>query len=264
VVIVAAAAEHTNAAWSLALSVPPWYFVMRLIRAMRLQHEELKASRAAESRAAAEAERGRLAREMHDVLAHSLSALALQLESTRLLARDRDTDAEVVRALDGAHHLAAQGLDEVRRAIAAARGDQLPGPERLQDLARAFEQQSGVPVALSVTGEPRELAPDARLAIYRSAQEALTNVRRHSTAERVDVRLDYRQDATVLAVEDHAAGPPPTAPIGGGYGLTGMRERAELLGGTLRAEPTNSGFLVELWLPEPKPVQPTPATAPAR
>jgi signal transduction histidine kinase len=261
VVSVAAASHHTNAAWSLAISVPPWFFVMRLIRAMRLQHDELKASRAAESRAAAEAERGRLAREMHDVLAHSLSALALQLESTRLLARDRDTDAEVVRSLDSAHHLAAQGLDEVRRAIAAARGDELPGPERLPDLAKAFEQHSGVPVALAVTGEPRELASDARLAIYRTAQEALTNVRRHSTAESVDVRLDYRSDATVLAVEDHAAGPPPPVPIGGGYGLTGMRERAELLGGSLRAEPTDSGFLVELCLPEPKPVQPTPAAA---
>jgi signal transduction histidine kinase len=264
VVVVAAASHHGNAAISLALSVPPWYFVMRLIRAMRLQHEELRASRAAEARAAAEAERGRLAREMHDVLAHSLSALALQLESTRLLARDRDTDADVVRSLDSAHHLAAQGLDEVRRAIATARGDQLPGPERLQDLAQAFEQHSGVPVALSIAGEPHELAPDARLAIYRTAQEALTNVRRHSTAESVSVRLDYRPDATVLAVEDHAAGPPPPPSIGGGYGLTGMRERAELLGGTLRAEPTDSGFVVELWLPEPKPVQPTTVAAPGR
>jgi signal transduction histidine kinase len=264
VVAVAAAAHHGNAAISLAISVPPWYFVMRLMRAMRLQTEELRASRAAEAKAAAEAERGRLAREMHDVLAHSLSALALQLESTRLLARDRDADEEVVQALDGAHHLAAQGLDEVRRAIAAARGDQLPGPERLSNLAEVFEQHSGVPVALAVTGEPHELAPDARLAIYRTAQEALTNVRRHSTAESVSVRLDYRPDATVLAIEDNAAGPPPPAPIGGGYGLTGMRERAELLGGTLRAEPTDSGFLVELWLPEPKPVQATTATATGR
>lgn len=265
VVVVAAASHHGNAAISLALSVPPWYFVMRLIRAMRLQHEELKASRAAESRAAAEAERGRLAREMHDVLAHSLSALALQLESTRLLARDRDADADVVRALDNAHHLAAQGLDEVRRAIAAARGDQLPGPEGLKALAEAFEQHSGIPVELAVSGEPRELAPDARLAIYRTAQEALTNVRRHSTAESVEVRLDYRPQSTVLTVEDRAAsGPPPPAPVGGGYGLTGMRERAALLGGTLRAEPTDSGFVVELWLPEAKRAQPTAVGAPAR
>jgi signal transduction histidine kinase len=263
VVAVAAAHHHGNAAISLVVSVPPWFFVMRLIRAMRLQHEELKASRAAEALAAAEAERGRIAREMHDVLAHSLSALALQLESTRLLARDRDTDPEVVHALDGAHHLAAQGLDEVRRAVAAARGDQLPGPDRLQDLARAFQQHSGVPVALTVMGEPHELPPDARLAIYRTAQEALTNVRRHSTAESVNVRLDYRPDETVLAIEDNAPGPPPSAPIGG-YGLTGMRDRAELLGGTLRAEPTDSGFLVELRLPELAPVQRTAATAPGR
>jgi signal transduction histidine kinase len=262
---VAAAAGHSTAAISLLLSVPPWYFVMRLIRAMRLQHEELKASRAAEARAATEAERGRLAREMHDVLAHSLSALALQLESTRLLARDRDTDPDVVRALDGAHHLAAEGLDEVRRAIAAARGDQLPGPEGLEALTEAFEQHSGIPVALTVSGEPRELASDARLAIYRTAQEAFTNVRRHSTAESVDVRLDYQPEATVLTVEDRAAiGPPPPTPIGGGYGLTGMRERAELLGGTLRAEPTNSGFVVELRLPEAKPAQPTTVLAPGR
>jgi signal transduction histidine kinase len=259
VVVVAGAYHHGNAAISLALSVPPWYFVMRLIRAMRFQHEELKASRAAEARAAAEAERGRLAREMHDVLAHSLSALALQLESTRLLARDRDTDADVVRALDGAHHLAAQGLDEVRRAISAARGEELPGPERLEALAEAFEQHSGIPVALAVTGEPRELAPDARLAIYRTAQEALTNVRRHSTAVSVEVGLDYRPEATVLKVEDRAPGPPPAAPLGGGYGLTGMRERAELLGGTLRAEPTGSGFVVELRLPELKPTRTTAA-----
>jgi signal transduction histidine kinase len=263
VVAVASAAHHTNAAWSLVLSVPPWFFVMRLIRAMRLQHDELKASRAAEASAAAEAERGRLAREMHDVLAHSLSALALQLESTRLLARDRDADEDVVRALDSAHHQAAQGLDEVRRAVAAARGDQLPGPERLEALVAAFEQQSGIHVGLSVMGRPRELAPDARLAVYRTAQEALTNVRRHSTAESVDLRLDYRADSTVLTVEDAAAsGPPPPPPIGGGYGLTGMRERAELLGGTLRAEPTDAGFVVELRLPEPKPVEPTTAGAP--
>ena len=88
---------------------------------------------------------------------------------------------------------------------------------------------------LEVSGEPRELAPDARLAVYRTAQEALTNVRRHATAERVDVRLDYRPASTVLVVEDHAVpGVPPPVDLSvaaGGFGLTGMRERAELLGG---------------------------------
>ncbi len=242
-----------GAATSVLLGAVPWFLVMRLMRDAREQHQALVASQAGEARAAAAAERGRLAREMHDVLAHSLSALALQLESTRLLARDRGVDADVTRGLDQAHHLAASGLEEARRAIAAARGDELPGPERLGALAEAFGQQSGLPVAVEVTGAPRELAPDARLAVYRTAQEALTNVRRHAEAERVRMRLEYGTSTTVLVVEDHApAGAPPPVglgPAGNGYGLTGMRERAELLGGELLAEPTGDGFRVELRLP---------------
>ena len=250
VIVAAALAGRGSQAISLALAVPPWFFVMRLMRAVHARNDALKASQAAEGRAAAEAERGRIAREMHDVLAHSLSALALQLESGRLLARDRDTDPDVIRALDQAHHLAAQGLDEARRAIAAARGEKVPGPERLQTLAEAFEDQSGVPVALAVSGTPHELAPDARVAIYRAAQEALTNVRRHATAANVDIQLEYRPDATVLVVEDRSiAGAPPPDIGDGGYGLTGMRERAELLGGTFAAGPTEIGFRVELRLP---------------
>jgi signal transduction histidine kinase len=236
--------------------IVPWFFAMRLLRYIAGQRDELKDSRAAEARAAAAAERGRLAREMHDVLAHSLSALALQLETTRLLARSRGVDGDVALAIDKAHHLAASGLDEARRAIAAERGDELPGPERIGALADAFAEQSGLPVAVEIHGEPRDLAPEARLAMYRTAQEALTNVRRHATAERVEVKLDYLPDSTVLVVEDHAlAGSPPVA-LGvrsGGYGLTGMRERAELLGGELLAAPTGGGFRVELRLPGDEP-----------
>jgi signal transduction histidine kinase len=250
---VAAAAGHGAAALSVLLGAVPWFFVMRLMRRLRDEHAALEASQAAEARAAAAAERGRLAREMHDVLAHSLSALALQLESSRLLARDRGADADVVRSLDQAHHLAASGLEEARRAIAAARGEELPGPDRLEALSTAFAEQSGVPVQLTVHGERRDLPPDMQLAIYRTAQEALTNIRRHATPERVEVRLSYGGEETVLAVEDrgdaHAPLPAGPAQNGGGYGLAGMRERAELLGGRLLAEPTASGFRVELSLP---------------
>jgi signal transduction histidine kinase len=189
---------------------------------------------------------------MHDVLAHSLSALALQLESTRMLAADRGVDKDVTRAIDQAHELAASGLQEARRAIATARGDeQLPGPDRIGVLADEFAEQSGLPVALAVRGEPRRLAPDARLALYRTAQEALTNVRRHAAAERVAIELSYLTQRTVLVVEDWSSpGTPPPPPLAGaGYGLTGMRERAELLGGELLAEPTDTGFRVELRLP---------------
>ena len=231
----------------------PWFIVLRLIRRMREAHLALKLSQASEARAAADAERGRLAREMHDVLAHSLSALALQLETTRLLAREHGVDADVTQAIDQAHHLAVGGLDEARHAISAARGDELPGPERLAALAAAFSEQSGVPVDVEVVGAPHALAPDARLAIYRTAQEALTNVRRHAVPDRVQVRLRYDDDGTVLTVEDRGAATVPVAvgpPSGpGGYGLTGMRERAELLGGRLAAEPIDGGFRVQLWLP---------------
>ena len=233
--------------------IVPWFLAMRLLHYVGDQRDALQASRDAEARAAAAAERGRMAREMHDVLAHSLSALALQLETTRLLARSRGVDADVTQAIDRAHHLAASGLDEARRAIATERGDELPGPERIGALADAFAERSGLPVAVEVHGEPRELAPEARLAFYRTAQEALTNVQRHAIAERVDVELKYLPDSTVLIVEDHGIDGTP-APVavgltGGGYGLTGMRERAELLGGELLAAPTTNGFRVELRLP---------------
>jgi signal transduction histidine kinase len=230
------------------LSIIPWFLVMRLVGQLHDEREELRASRAAHAESVALAERGRVARDMHDVLAHSLSALALQLEGARLLAHDRGADPDVVAAVERAHHLAADGLAEARDAIAALRGEALPGPERLQHLADAFAGDC----RLTVVGEPRELGSEARLAIYRTAQEALTNVLRHSAYERVDIRLGYEADGTRLEVRDHGPGAPVTvggASPGGGYGLTGMRERAELLGGRLTAEPTSDGFRVELWLP---------------
>jgi signal transduction histidine kinase len=235
----------------LVFSVVPWFLIARMIRRLAARRdraeelvEELRESRAAAAQSAAMAERGRVARDMHDVLAHSLSALALQLEGTRLLAQGRGADPEVVAGLEHAHRLAASGLTEARQAIAALRGDELPGPERLQDLAEAFGPNAG----LTVIGTPRETSSEARLALYRTAQEALTNVRRHSAADRVELRLEYAPGGTTLLVQDHGPGAPVMAG-GGGYGLTGMRERAELLGGRLCAEPTADGFKVELWLP---------------
>jgi signal transduction histidine kinase len=249
----------------LLFSVVPWFLVMRLVRRLLERGreaealvDELRESRAAHAESAAIAERSRLARDMHDVLAHSLSALALQLEGARLLARDRGSDPEVVAAVERAHHLAAGGLAEARQAIGALRGDELPGPERLGALADAFAEHSDAPCSVEVTGEPRELSSEARLALYRTAQEALTNARRHSAADRVEIALRYADDGTTLVVRDFGPGAPVVVPADangtgaggpGGYGLTGMRERAELLGGRLCAEPTADGFRVELWLP---------------
>src|SRR5581483_7973825 len=211
---------------------------------------ELEASQAAQAEAATLAERQRLAREMHDVLAHSLSGLVLNLEGARLLATRTHASGDVSAALDRAHRLAKSGLEEARRAIGMLRGDDLPGPDRLAALAAEFEEESGVACRFAVSGDEREIGPDGRLTLYRVAQEALTNIRKHARPVSVDVHLGYEPSGTRLVVEYAAPGgerPPPGD--GTGYGLTGMRERAELLGGSLAAGPTATGFRVEVWVP---------------
>lgn len=211
---------------------------------------ELTESRAAQANAAALAERQRLAREMHDVLAHSLSGLALELEGGRLLAESRHTDPEVVRKLEHAHRLAKSGLAEARRAIGLLRDEDLPGPEGLPQLLHHLQHDTAVPASFSTTGVQRSLAPEAQLTLYRTAQEALTNVRKHARCTRLEMQLAYEDRGTRLTVENFGtAVEGRTQQDKGGYGLTGMRERAELLGGSLTADHTSTGFRVELWIP---------------
>ena len=211
---------------------------------------ELEQTRAAQAQAAALAERQRLAREMHDVLAHALSGLVLNLETARLLAGQTGADPQVGSAIGRAHRLAKTGLAEARRAIGMLHDDALPGPERLAVLAAEFEADTGVSCAVATTGSGRDLGADGRLTLYRVTQEALTNIRKHARAGRVEIRLAYEPSGTRLTIEDFGTCHERPAPTGGnGYGLTGMKERAELLGGTLTAAPTAAGFCVELWVP---------------
>jgi signal transduction histidine kinase len=235
------------------LGVIAFYVVARLAGRLAEGQEqaerlllELEQTRDAQARAAVLAERQRLAREMHDVLAHSLSGLALQLEGARLRAAGHG-DPDLVDSLERAHQLARTGIDEARRAIGMLRDDELPGPERLPGLIEEFERDAGIPASITIAGESRALGSDARLTLFRTAQEALTNIRKHASPQRVELRLTYESAGTRLSVEDF--GEPSAAADGNGYGLTGMRERAELLGGTLAAEPTGAGFRVELWVP---------------
>jgi signal transduction histidine kinase len=210
--------------------------------------EELRAAREGQLEAARTEERARLAREIHDVLAHTLSALAVQVEAAKLIV-ETDTDrTRAVQSLDRAHRLAQEGLQEVRRAVGALRGDSLPGPDALPELVRTFEGDSGIACRLVVAGRPVHLGPEAGLAIYRTAQEALTNVSRHADASEVALQLRYLDDGGAeLVVEDR--GRPRAGPASGGYGLTGIRERAELLGGSLEAGPVADGFRVRLRVP---------------
>jgi signal transduction histidine kinase len=256
------------------LSIAVTAFFGRRIRQQEQQADqmllELERTRGADLRAAALAERQRLAREMHDVLAHSLSGLLVQLEGARLLAAgDPGADPRIGSTIERAHHLAKNGLDEARRAISMLRGDELPGAEGIQTMASEFERDSGIPCTLVTTGQQREVGSETKLALYRVAQEALTNIRKHAHPERVEMSLDYLPDEVSLTVADIGAEgvTAPGAGSGGGaagqigsagsglsgdgsgYGLTGMRERAELLGGTLTAGPTGYGFRVQLRVP---------------
>jgi len=235
--------------------------LVRLSENHQIQARELLAeeerTRLARNEAAALDERGRIARELHDVLAHSLSALSVELEGARLLALDRDVDSDVIAAIGRAHRHAASGLDEARAAIKALRGDSVPGPDKLEELIEEMRAH-GIACTLAISGEPRRLPSEAALAVFRTAQEALTNVRKHAEeAERVAIRLDYDPDGVQLIVADSAGdGAEPRVPqpaalagAGAGYGVSGMRERAELIGGRLLAGPTEDGFRVELWVP---------------
>ncbi|HEX6523014.1 MAG TPA: sensor histidine kinase [Streptosporangiaceae bacterium] len=238
-----------------ALGLAAVYTMALFSRRIRAQEQEeerllvqLEETRGAEVRAAALAERQRLARDMHDVLAHSLSGLVMQLEGARLLAASAPDDERLPATIDRAHQLAKNGLSEARQAIAMLRDEELPGPERAVALAKEFEADTGIPCRFTTAGEPRVLGSGVRLALYRVAQEALTNIRKHASPDRVDVRLEYLPAEVSLLVEDHGA-PPSGAEANGGYGITGMRERAELLGGAIDAGPTEDGFRVRLRVP---------------
>jgi signal transduction histidine kinase len=224
-----------------------------LAESQRARHEQ--------ARAAALDERARIAREIHDLLAHSLGALAVQLDVAEALLDDGSDPKRVQTHLHRARGLAVDGLSEARRAVAALRGDIPPLPQLLDHLLQQYRSDGGVASSLQVTGVERFLAPEAGLAALRTAQEAISNARKHAPGAVVSMALTYSEDATVLTVTDiprptRAAAVTETvrprtdlAATGAGYGLRGLRERAELLGGSLHAAPDGSGWTVRLRLP---------------
>lgn len=222
---------------------------------------QLRAAQAAETEHAALTERARVAREVHDILAHSLSGLVLTLDTAELIGRKEDDPRSQERILEQvtrAQRIARDGLADTRRAVAALRGDELPGPALLEHLVRDTSETAGIRATLTVTGSPCPLSPEAGLAVYRTAQEALINSAKYAgPGSRAELRLAYAaagpDDCVELEIEDFRSpqrrAPRPGGLTFGGYGLTGIRERAELLGGELTASPTEEGFRVLLRLP---------------
>lgn len=208
---------------------------------------ELEGARAAERDASAYAARTAAAREVHDVLAHSLSGLIIQLEAARLQSQASGADPALQTSVDNALRSARAGLDEARRAVAALRGDRPQGPADIASLVEEHRLTSGAPITFEVTGEPHALSAEAGLALYRAVQEALSNVRKHARGAAADVRLAWRPDGVALTVTNRL-----TADVvsdARGWGLAGIEERVGALHGAVQASAENGHYVVRVELP---------------
>jgi signal transduction histidine kinase len=222
---------------------------------------ELASDRAEVERTRAEllADRNHLARELHDVLAHTLAALSLQLEAFATVVDAEPEASPAVRdQLERTRRLVREGLDEARGAVRALRDDALPLDERL----RVLSDHQGATFAIS--GPPRPLPGEVVLALFRVAQEALTNVMKHAPGAATSVGLHYDEESVTLVVENAAApqnGRSPLSETGGGFGLRGIAERLALLGGEVEAGPSEQGWRVTATAPVPTRPAPLPPAA---
>ncbi len=205
---------------------------------------------------AARGERARIARELHDVVAHHISMIAVQAETARLTTPGMPPEG--AKCLLAIGDTARSALTEMRRLLGVLREDvgpvdlggerrPQPGLEQLNALVDEARASGGAGTRLIVQGRVVALDPGVQLTAYRIVQEALTNARRHAPGAAVDVELDYSSEALLVRVRDNGPGPDAT---GDGHGLLGMRERAAMVGGTLTVgRSPGGGFLVEAVLP---------------
>ncbi|WP_439659663.1 sensor histidine kinase [Lentzea sp. HUAS TT2] len=220
--------------------VPPWWLCLTaglpvLLGLMR--RERIAALAAAEYTAVLE-ERGRIAREIHDVVGHSLSGIAVQLDMADALHGAGKT-TEANEAVLRARALAVSGLKETRRAVHALREDTLPLPETIARLAESHR------ASFRVSGDAAPVSVQITQTVIRAAQEALANAHKHAPGADVAVSLEYSASSVTLTVTDNGT----RHGQGSGMGLAGMRERAALLGGTLSAGPDGPGWTVRMELP---------------
>jgi len=210
----------------------------------------------------ARGERARIARELHDVVAHHISMIVVQAETARMTTAG--LPAAGAQRFTDIGDTARAGLTEMRRLLGVLREDAdaavadrhpQPGLQQLTGLIDAARAASSASARLIVSGPVAEFDPGVELAAYRIVQEALTNARRHAPGAAVDVELRYDDDALYLRIRDNGPGPSPgpgpgQSQAGGGHGLLGMRERAATVGGSLRTGTApGGGFLVEADLP---------------
>jgi len=206
---------------------------------------------AAAEQLAVSQERNRLARELHDTLAHSLSGLTVQLQAIEALWEANPGEAR--QMLDQARQAAQSGLTEARRSLQALRASPLEDlglALALRELARSAAARASLRLDLDVQNHLQSLAPDVEQCIYRVAQESLTNVTRHADAKSLRVALRFESGALTLTIADDGRGFDPAAVNGARYGLQGLRERAEVVGAILHVtSSTPGGTLIRLVVP---------------
>ncbi len=228
--------------------------------AFRVQAEQAAALLAQRERLEAEQrradvldERTRIAREIHDVLAHSIGALGIQIQAARSVLTDHGDVDRAVELLTAAQRMAGEGLTETRRAVHALRSDTLPLAEELAKAVSTYGERYRVAVSLDTAGAPRPVPAEATVALLRVAQEALVNAAKHGAGKPVTVRLKFAAAAVRLTVRNEVDAVAPRAvelsTVDAGYGLTGMRERLRLLGGTLAAGREGSCWVVTAQVP---------------
>ncbi|WP_427895688.1 sensor histidine kinase [Kribbella sp. GL6] len=248
------AVAYAGSAWLFGQS-DTWYFTQLLWTAVliafglnRRQYEvqarqteqlleQTQLAQSEHARAAALEERGRIARDLHDVLAHSLGALSVQLEVAEALLADRGDTAGALERVRRSRKLAVQGLTEARSAVAALRADEVPElPAALAAMAEQHEKDHGTAVRLTVSGHHR-LDSGVTVALLGAVREALTNAAKHAPGQTVDILLVY-DDGVRVSVRNKGV------TTGEGFGLAGMRERLALVGGTLTAGADGDDWLV--------------------
>jgi signal transduction histidine kinase len=220
-----------------------------LARQLEIANRRLVEYAAQAEELAAVQERNRLAREVHDNIGHYLTIVNVQIEAARVLMASDSQRA--LDALEKAQAMARKGLSSVRESVAALRVSPVENrslEEAISELVNEAEV-TGLTAQIEILGKPRTLDGKVALALYRAAQEGLTNVRKHACASHIDVELDYSQASSVrLTVRDDGAGAVDTS---SGFGLVGMRERILLLGGDFRIETQpGKGFYLEVILPD--------------
>lgn len=209
----------------------------------RLAFNESRRAADAEAREAALTERARIARDIHDVVGHSLSGIALQLDMADAL-HQRGREKEANQAVLKARSLAVGGMAETRRAVQALREDTLPLAGSLAALATSARAE------FSVSGQQGHVPVETVQTLIRAAQEALTNAQKYAPDAAVRLILTFSPESILLSVHNEPAATPSPAQRAGGMGLVGMRERAGLLNGSLRAGPEpDGGWLVEMEIP---------------